>query len=159
MAVDMFLKLEGIKGESVDSKHADEIDVLGYSWGVEQTSSAHYGAGGGAGKAHFKDVSIDKRVDSATPNLMLFCASGKHIAKGLLTVRKAGETPLEYLKIKLTDLIITSSASNGHANDMPMETVTLSAAKVEFEYTPQKKDGSGGAAVSMGWDVAKNVKV
>src|SRR5215470_11993047 len=100
MAVDMFLKLDGIEGESKDHKHAGEIELLSFSWGVSNSSGlACAGGGGGAGKASFHDFAFVKRVDSATPQLMLHCATGEHIKTGLITVRKAGEKPTEFLKI------------------------------------------------------------
>src|SRR5690348_6092500 len=99
MAVDMFLKLDGIKGESLDSKHKDEIQIESFSWGLAQTGTMSAGMGGGAGKVNVHDISVTKYVDKSSPELMLACCNGKHIPSGLLTVRKAGEKPLEYLKI------------------------------------------------------------
>ena len=93
MAVDVFLKIDGVKGESKDSVHKEEIDVLSWSWGISQTGTMGYGGGGGAGKANFHDISIMKRVDSATNMLQLSCATGKHYGKAVLTVRKAGDKP------------------------------------------------------------------
>jgi len=91
MSFDAFLLLDGIKGESNDAKHKGEIDVRSFSWGVAQTGAGHTGMGSGAGKADFQDLQIVKTVDKSTPLLKLACASGKHITKGKLTVRKAGE--------------------------------------------------------------------
>ena len=93
MAVDMFLKLDGIDGESVDDSHAKEIDILAWSWGMSQSGTFHSGAGGGAGKANFQDISITKYVDKASATLMTKIATGDHVAKARLTVRKAGKTP------------------------------------------------------------------
>src|SRR4051812_47909321 len=103
MAVDMFLKLDGVKGESHDSKHPDEIEILSFSWGMTQTGS--FSGGGGAGKVSVHDISVTKRIDVSTPVLMKTCVNGTHIPTGLITVRKAGEKPLEYLKIKLVDIL------------------------------------------------------
>jgi len=90
------------------------------------------GVGGGAGKASFNDFSFVKNVDSATPQLMLACAEGKHINEGLITVRKAGEKHVEYLKIKLTDVLVSSSQSGGAGGIQPQEQVTLNFAKFEI---------------------------
>ena len=90
MAVDMFLELEGIKGESKDAKHAGKMEVLAWSWGLSNTGTFQSGEGGGAGKANFQDISFTKYVDLATADLMFSCASGKHIKKGTLIMRKAG---------------------------------------------------------------------
>src|SRR5207244_6023969 len=97
MAGDMFLMLDGIKGESADDKHKGESDIESFSWGLAQSGSGSRGSGSGTGKGDIADINIQKLVDKASPTLMLACAHGKHIAKGELSVRKAGERPLEYL--------------------------------------------------------------
>ena len=103
MAVDMFLKIDGVPGESEDDTHKDEIDVLAWSWGVSQSGTLHAGKGGGGGKASVQDISVTKYVDSSTPILMKYCASGEHIKNATLVVRKAGGTggPIEYVVIKM----------------------------------------------------------
>ena len=95
MAVDFFLKIEGIPGESKDGKHTGEIDVLAFSWGLSQTGIGNTGGGSGAGKANFQDLSFTHHVDVASTALMYHCASGKHIPSATLVARKAGEKPLE----------------------------------------------------------------
>jgi type VI secretion system secreted protein Hcp len=156
----MFLKLGDIKGESADSKHKDEIDVLAWSWGMTQSGNTHIGGGGGSGKVNVQDVSFTKYIDKSTPNLMQYCCNGKHFPEALLTVRKAGENPLEYLKIKLVDIIISSVSTGGSGGeDRLTENVTLNFGKFHVDYTPQKKDGTGEAAVTIGWNVAENVKI
>jgi type VI secretion system secreted protein Hcp len=160
MAVDMFIKIGDLKGESVDDKHKEEIDVLAWSWGMSQSGTTHLGTGAGAGKVNVQDISFTKYVDKSSPNLMQYCCNGKHFAEALLTVRKAGETPLEYLKLTLKDLMITAVSTGGSGGeDRLTENVTLNFSQFKVEYTPQKKDGTGDAAVTIGWDVAKNVKV
>jgi type VI secretion system secreted protein Hcp len=160
MAVDMFIKIGDLKGESVDSKHKDEIDVLAWSWGMSQSGTTHHGTGGGSGKVNVQDLSITKHIDKSSPNLMQYCCNGKHFAEALLTVRKAGENPLEYLKIKMQDLIISSVSTGGSGGeDRLTENVVLNFAKFHVDYTPQKKDGSGEAAITVGWNIAENVKL
>lgn len=160
MAVDMFLKLDGIKGESQDAKHAGEIHIESFSWGLSQTGVSGVGGGGGAGKVNVHDLSVTKYVDKASCDLMYSCASGKHIPSGLITVRKAGEKPLEYLKIKLTDILISSVQEAGHGGgDLMSETISLNFAKFQVDYQEQKPDGSGSPAGSMGWDVKANQKL
>src|ERR1043165_2746893 len=136
---DAFLKIDGIKGESADEKHKGEIDILSYSWGVEQTGTSSTGGGGGAGKGHFKYLSIVKKTDASSPLLLLNCATGSHIKEANLVVRKAGGTQLEYLKIKLTDVLISGLRPEGsHSGDqIPLEEVSLNFAKVEMSYQPQ----------------------
>ena len=160
MAVDMFLMIEGVDGESQDEAHADEIDILTYSFGASNSGTAHMGGGAGAGKVSVQDLSITKYVDKATPNLFLFCCNGKHVPECVLVVRKAGEDPLEYIKMTMTDCLITAvvtSAAQGQ--ERLTENVSINFAKFELEYTPQTAEGAGEAPVIMGWDIAKNVKV
>ena len=159
MAVDMFLKLDGIKGESADHKHKDEIHIESFSWGMSQTGVHGSGGGGGAGKVSVHDISITKHLDKASAAMMLHCCSGKHIPNGLITVRKAGDKPLEYLKIKLTDILISGVQEAGHGSELLTENVTLNFAKFHVEYQEQKADGSGVPGGEMGWDVKANQKV
>jgi type VI secretion system secreted protein Hcp len=159
MAVDMFLKITPTAGgESVDSIHTGEIDVLAWSWGVSQSGTTHSGPGAGAGKVNVQDMSVTKWVDSSSPKLQLYCCNGKHLDEAVLTVRKAGENPLEYIKITMTDLIVSSVSTGGSGGeDRLTENVSLNFATVKFEYTPQKADGSGGTTVPYTWKIAENV--
>lgn len=155
MAVDVFLKLGDIKGESKDSKHKDEIEVLSWSWGVSQTGSMGRGSGGGAGKANFNDISIMHAVDKATPVLMTKCATGEHIKDATLVARKAGKGQQEYLIIKMNDILITSVQPSG-SSEHPMESVSFQFAKIALEYKPQKDDGSLDAGIHFKYDVKAN---
>src|ERR1051325_6110327 len=159
MAVDMFLDLKGeIKGESQDSKHKGTIDVLAWSWGMSQSGTFHGGGGGGAGKANFQDVSITKYVDSPPPVLMLHCANGDHFKEANLIVRKSGKNPLEYIKINMQPVLITSISTGGSGGeDRLTESVTLNFGKVKLEYVEQKADGSGEPAKEFLWDIAGNI--
>ncbi|HEY6556246.1 MAG TPA: type VI secretion system tube protein Hcp [Polyangiaceae bacterium] len=159
MAVDSFLKIEGVKGESEDAKHKGEIDVLSWSWGATQAGTTHTGSGGGAGKVSVKDLAVVKYVDRASPTLNNMCFSGSHLKQAVLTVRKAGGEALEYVKITMEDLIVSSVEINGSAGQERLtENVNFNFSRVKYDYTPQKADGSGDAAVTFGWDIAKNVK-
>jgi type VI secretion system secreted protein Hcp len=159
MAVDMFLKLDGIKGESKDHKHKDEIHIESFSWGMNQTGAHAAGGGGGAGKVSVHDISVTKHVDKSSTPLMLACANGKHIKEGLITVRKAGEKPLEYLKIKLTDVLISSVQEAGHGGDQLTESVTLNFSKFHVTYQEQNEKGEAqGSPDEMGWDIKANQK-
>ncbi len=157
MAVDMFIKIETVDGESKDKTHKKEIDVLAWSWGLSNSGSAHVGGGSGSGKVNVQDLSFTKWVDSATPKLALACCDGKHFATALLTVRKAGEKPVEYIKIKLEEVLITSISTGGSGGeDRLTENVTLNFAKVSLDYTPQDDKGAAGTAIPMAWDIAAN---
>ena len=157
MAVDMFLKYGDVKGESADDKHKDEIDVLAWSWGARQSGTSHTGAGGGAGKVEVSNLTVKKYIDRSSPNLFKNCCSGEHVNEATLVVRKAGGKPLEYLKIKMQDVIITSVQTGGSASDDRLvEEVAFNFGKVTLEYVPQKADGSGGGVIPAGFDIAAN---
>src|SRR5260221_12877447 len=113
MAMDMFLKIAGIAGESRDKKHGGEIDVLSWAWGIANSGSAQTGGGAGSGKCSVHDFSFTMYISKASPGLALCCCNGKHIAGATLTVRQAGENPLEYLIVKFTDAIVTSYQTRG----------------------------------------------
>lgn len=158
MAQDMFIKIAGIDGESKDSAHTNEIDVLNWSWVVSQESTMHTGSGGGAGKAHVADLEFEHYVDRATPNLFKYCVTGKHIPEAKLTLRKAGGNLLEYLKITMTDIVVTMVNPAGSVTDevKARERVALSFAKVKTEYTVQNQQGGSGGAITAGYDIQKN---
>jgi type VI secretion system secreted protein Hcp len=160
MAVDMFMKFDGIDGESKDDKHKGEHDVLAWSWGMSQSGSAHIGGGGGSGKVDMQDLSFTKYIDKGSPDLMLNCCQGKHIDKATLTVRKAGGDPLEYLKIAMEEVIITSVSTGGSGGeDRLTENITLDFAKVKVDYKEQTEKGTVGATPKMGWDIQANKKI
>ena len=159
MAVDMFLELKGIEGETEDKdkKGKKAIDVLAWSWGMSQSGTFHDGGGGGAGKASIQDISLTKWVDKASATLMLLCSNGTHIAEGILTVRKAGKKPLEYIVIKMKKIIVSSVSTGGSGGeDRLTENVTLNFAQVEYAYSPQKEDGTLDTAKEYKWDIAAN---
>jgi type VI secretion system secreted protein Hcp len=157
MAVDMFIKIGPIDGESVDAKHKKDIDVLAWSWGASQSGTTHVGSGGGAGKVSVQDLSLTKYVDSASHALLLACCKGTHYDKAVLVVRKAGDDPLEYIKITMEDLIVTSISTGGSGGeDRLTENVTLNFAKVKFEYDPQTKKGAGEGVKTAAWNIAEN---
>ena len=158
MAVDMFLKIDDIEGESVDDVHAGEIDVLSWSWGMSQSGSTHTGPGGGAGKVNVQDLSFTHYIDKSSANLMMLCCNGKHFEEATLVVRKAGEMPLEYLILTMKGGLISSVSTGGSGGeDRLTENVTLNFSEFKTEYVPQMADGSGDASIIIGWNIAKNV--
>lgn len=161
MAVDMFLDIKGeIKGESQDSKHKDEIDVLAWSWGMSQSGSFHAGGGGGAGKANFQDISVTKWLDTASPILMLYCANGDHFSEAKLTVRKAGKKPMEYMIIHMKNVLVTSVSTGGSGGeDRLTENVSLNFREVVVKYKKQENDGSAGPEKEFGWNIAENIQL
>jgi type VI secretion system secreted protein Hcp len=159
MAVDMFLKIEGVPGESQDKTHKAEIDVLSWSWGGSQSGTGHSGGGSGAGKVSFQDLSITKYVDKASPTLMQFMANGKHISKAVLVVRKAGEHPLEYVKLTMEDVLVSSVSTGGSGGeDRITEHLSLNFSKLEYAYKEQNKDGSAGKETPIKWNIKTNAE-
>jgi type VI secretion system secreted protein Hcp len=157
MASNIFAKIGDIKGESLDSKHKDEVEVLSWSWGVTNAGTIRAGGGGGQGKASFNDFNFTHYIDKASPILLRACATGQHIKEATITVRKAGKGQQEFLIIKMNDVIITSVASSG-AGDEPAsaENVALQFAKVDLEYKPQKRDGSLDVGLHFKYDIKRN---
>lgn len=160
MAVDMFFKLTGIDGESKDAKHEKEIDVLAWSWGLSQSGNTHVSTGSGAGKVNVQNLSFTKWVDSASTPLIISCCKGTHIKEAKLTVRKAGDQPLEYIKITLNDVLVSSVQTGGSGGeDRLTENVTLNFGKFKVEYTPQDDKGGGGSTKTAAWDIPANKPV
>lgn len=159
MAVDQFIKIGDIEGESQDDAHGSEIDILSWSWGMSQSGTMHAGSGGGGGKVSIQDVSITKNVDKATPILMKACSDGTQFPEAVLTVRKAGTNPLEYLIVTMKNVIVTSISTGGSGGeDLITENTTLNFAEVSVDYQPQAADGSPeGGAITYGWNIAGNV--
>ena len=158
-AVDYFLKIEGIKGESTDRQHKDEIDVMSFSWGLSQSGAGAFGGGAGAGKAQFQDFHFTSNMSKASPKLFLACASGEHIKEATLTGRKgvAGENGgADFLKIKMSDVLVSSYQTGGSNDNVPTDQVSINFAKIEFSYAVQKADGSLDAPITAGWDLKAN---
>lgn len=160
-AVDYFLKIGDIKGESHDKKHKDEIDVLSWSWGASQGGTMAFGGGGGSGKVVMQDFHFTMNVNKSTPQLIYHCSSGKHIPQAVLTCRKAGTEQQEFLKYTFWDLLISSyqTGGTGQGNVVPIEQVSFNYTKMQCEYAHQKPDGSLDAYSQAGWDLKANVKV
>jgi type VI secretion system secreted protein Hcp len=157
-AFDAFLKIDGIKGESKDSKHKDEIEIESFSWGLSQSGTATRGGGGGAGKVSFQDFSFVMAQTKASPQLMLACASGKHIKEAILTARKAGKDQMDFVKITLSNIIVSGFEQGGSAltEKLPTDQISFNFEKIQYEYKEQRADGSLGDTTAASWDLNKN---
>jgi type VI secretion system secreted protein Hcp len=159
MAVDMFLKIKGIQGESKDDKHKDEIDVLSWSWGETQTGTFAAGGGGGAGKVAMQDFHFVMKVNKASPKLLQACATGSHIGDVTLVCRKAGgKEGQEFIKVVFADCLVSSyqtGASSG-GDEIPTEQISLNFAEIKYDYRAQKADGTLDGPVSAGYNIQKN---
>jgi type VI secretion system secreted protein Hcp len=158
---DAFLKIDGIDGESADSKHKGEIELLSFSWGETQSGTFAHGGGGGAGKVAMQDIHFVSKVNKASPKLFLSCASGEHIKKATLTCRKAGKDQQEFLKYTLSDVLVSSYQIGGssHGDSIPVDQVSLNFAKIEIEYKEQLATGALGGTVKAGWNLKENKTV
>ena len=163
MASDYFLKIDGIKGESTDDKHKDSIELQSFSWGLSNAGSVRSDGGGGVGKVNFQDISFMKRADTTSPQLMLACASGKHIQKVELHVReaaarKSNDYTLDYMKITLENVMVSSFQQSGVDNSVPTDQFSLNFAKIEYSHARQGADGNFDRPVVASWDLATNKK-
>jgi type VI secretion system secreted protein Hcp len=156
--VDYFLKIDGIPGESKDAKHKGEVDVGAWSWGETATVPSGPGGGGGAGKVTIQDLNFTSTISKASPQLMLACASGKHIKNAVLTARRGGKAQAEFLTITLRDVLVSSyqTAAGDGDESGPLDSISLNFSQIEVEYRETKPDGTLGTPVKFGWDVKKN---
>lgn len=159
MAVDALLKIEGkdIKGESKIAGHEDSIDVYSWGWGMTQSGTFHTGKGGGAGKVNVQDLTITKYVDASSPKFMRHCCTGDHIPKAKLTIRKSGGSPIDYIVIDMTKVMVTSVQPAGHPGDeLIMESITFNFAEFKITHTAQKDDGSPDKQSECAWNIEAN---
>lgn len=157
MSASIFLKLEGVTGDS--TKRDNEIDVISWSWDMSQPGTAHMGKGAGAGRVSVGDVQITKYVDGSTPMLMLMCCQGKHITEGQVTIERASgdAKPLEYMVLKMKNIFITNvspSVSDGDATGM--EAISLNFESFEVEVKAQTETGGGGGVAKAKFNMATN---
>jgi type VI secretion system secreted protein Hcp len=158
MAVEIFLKLDGIDGESTKTGHENEIEVFSVSGAANNTSSVGYGTGSGAGRVDLAPLSFSKQADKASPLLFLKCCDGTHIATGKVTFREAGGTaPVEFLIYDLGECFVTSwSQAGSDGGGKPTESLALTYKKINITYFPQNADGTKGDKVPAGWDIGTN---
>lgn len=157
MAVDYFLKIKGIEGESQDKKHPNEIQLESWSFGETNSGSHRAGGGGGSGKVDMSDFNFVKKSDKSSPKLFLACATGEHIPEALLTCRKAGKDQQEYYKVTFKDLLVSSfqTSGSGGSDNLPMEQISLNFAAIKFEYQEQKADGTLGGKTMAEYNLKK----
>ncbi len=160
-AVDYFLKIDGIEGESLDNAHKNEIDVLSWSWGLSLPAvQGAAGGGAGAGKAQMQDFHFTANTSKASPKLMLATATGQHIKEAVLTCRKAGgDRQVEFLKYTMSDCLISSYQIAGHQSEVPADSASLNFVKIEIEFRSTNPDGSIGASTKAAFDFRTNKAV
>jgi type VI secretion system secreted protein Hcp len=153
MAANYFLKFDPeIQGESMQSGYEGQIEILSYSWGVTQSGGYSYGSGGTSAKANLQDLSVSFRICPASPKLMQYCASGKHLDSAVLTCLEASETPQKFLEVTMTDVVISSFQTGGSGDDKPIESMTLNFAQIKKEYFKQDDKGVVTSAGTGQWN-------
>jgi type VI secretion system secreted protein Hcp len=158
VAESWFLKIDGIDGDSLDKVHKGEIDILAWSWGVAN-EAPHSSGGAGAGRASSEDFHFVARISQASPQLFLSCATGAHHKMATLSGRKAADKSAgDFLKYKLSDVLVTSVHHSDGPSDAPTEQFTLGYGRFEITFTPSRPDGTPGTPVSAGFDVKMNKK-
>jgi type VI secretion system secreted protein Hcp len=159
MAIDIYLKLGTIKGESIVSGFEDQIQISAWSWGMSQSGTTHAGPGGGAGKVSVNDISLQHNMDAASPNLVVACCTGQHFDTATLTMRKAGGSPLDYVVLEMTEVLVSSVSHGASGDDTISENFSLNFASFKFSYQPQDKKGAKkGGAITGNYDIAANLK-
>ena len=151
-----FLEIAGVKGESTDKAHKDAIDIESFSFGVTRTEGQTGGGGLGTGKASFSSFKFHKLYDSSSPALFEGVATGEHFKTATFSFRRNGENPVEFLTIKLEEVLISGYQQGGTKEPPLLEGVELDASKILIEYKPQKADGSLGPAITTSFDLKEN---
>jgi type VI secretion system secreted protein Hcp len=166
----LWLKIDAIKGEATDDGHKDEIDIDDWSWGMQHPVEMR-GGGLSGGETSVSYLTVKKQIDKSTPNLMKYCLSAKTMDKVLLTMRKRGDKPIDFIKITLKNAVVAGIRNEGHekgddnrdargtarrAQVEMEEVVEFAFDAVEVEYTPQKPDGQPDGAVTLKWNIKAN---
>jgi type VI secretion system secreted protein Hcp len=175
---DSYLQIDGVKGEALDDKHKDWIELAGFGHQIIQPVSQTQSSAGGAatGRTQHGDFLVHKYVDLSSPKLYEAVSNGKHFSKAKIEVCRAGGSQTKFLEITLEEVMIskvqldsphngnvhvagfqapgTTTADSHSKTDLPTESVHLNYGKIEWTYTQQKrKDGSGGGNVSAKYDL------
>lgn len=160
MSTDLFLRIDGITGESQDANHKGWINIDSFTWGAVQPGAMSTGGGGGAGKVQYRDLSIQTSIDKATPAILRYTSNGKHISKVELSACKAGGSQVEYFRITLEDVLITSVSYNGASRkDSIGMTYQFQAAKISQQYWEQSTSGGKGAESAAKWNIKENREI
>jgi type VI secretion system Hcp family effector len=158
----IFLKLEGVEGESQDTDHSGEIDVMSFTMGITNAGTYDAGTGGNTGKAYYSDINVVKYVEKSTPTLAQYCGLGTAINTVTISCNKqAGDKKVEYLKVTLHNAVVTSltQSGSGGSTDPLMESLSLNYAGIEMDYTQQSNTGDAMGKTHMGRDIQKNTNL
>ena len=157
MALDIFMRIDGITGESKDAHHKNWIDVHNFTWGASQPNTLTTGGGGGAGKVNFQDLKVTAAIDKAAPTILKHSAIGRHIPKLEISVCKAAGEQIEYSRITLDDVMVTGVEFDGSQNNEVLwVTYSFQAVKIKTQYWEQTERGGKGPETQMGYDIKQN---
>jgi type VI secretion system secreted protein Hcp len=155
-----FFKIDEIPGESRDAQHAGEIDVESWAWGEANPSTGGSGTGSASGRVQMRDLVFTARISRASPKLLLACAAGQHARSAVLSARRPGAAPRDFLVISLSEVLVTSyDVTSRELGSGVFDRVSLHFAKIQVEYRPQAADGTVGTPVKVGWDVVQNMAI
>jgi type VI secretion system secreted protein Hcp len=155
MAVDYFLELDGIQGESQDEKHKNQIQILSWSWGASNTSSVSGTGGSGAGKVDLSDFNCMTNFDKSTPKFFKTCAKGTHITKGVLSAIKAGGDGKPYLKVNFNEIFITSLQMSA-SGEIPTVSLSFTYNEIGIDYSVQDEKGTLTSTGEIKFNVKQN---
>jgi type VI secretion system Hcp family effector len=160
MAAAMFMKVDGTTGESEDDNHKGWTDIQSFSWGASQPGTMSSGGGGGSGKATFNDLFVTAYMDKSTPAIIKHCATGKHLEKIVLTACKSGGEQIEFAKITLEEVLVTSAQIKGTDPNDSQERLVMNygfqAARVRKQYWEQTERGGQGPEITVAWNIKEN---
>jgi type VI secretion system secreted protein Hcp len=156
MATDMYLWIDGVPGESTDDRHRDWIEIVSFDSKVSTAASGATSGGGSTSVAEFSEITVGKVIDKATPLLHKHCCSGRHISQVVIELCRAMGEKQVYMKYTLDDVIVSSVGPVTVAPTSQLEQVSFRFGRIRWEYTPTEVDGSSGATVQEGWDLAQN---
>lgn len=160
MAIDVYLQIDGIKGESADEKHRGWIECTSVQFGMTQPKSATASTGGGhtAERAEMDDIRFMKTADLSSPILMQKCMMGRTIPRAKFEFFRADGQgiPIKYFEIQLENIFIGQVRPSIHEGSFFSEAVSLKFSKVKWQYTQQKIAGGSGGNTAGGWDLSAN---
>ncbi|MTV39473.1 Hcp family type VI secretion system effector [Duganella radicis] len=160
MAIDVYLQIDGIKGESADSSHIGWIEVTSAYLGVAQPKSATASTAGGhtAERCEHRTLSITKLTDLSSPILMQTSSAGRTIPKARIEFMRAdgqGER-VKYYEVELENVLIANMEQVVSEGNILHDSVGLKFSRVKWKYTQQKIGGGAGGSTTGGWDLATN---
>ncbi|WP_313035689.1 Hcp family type VI secretion system effector [Massilia alkalitolerans] len=160
MTIDVYLQIDGIKGESADEAHKGWIECLSVEWAVTQPKSATASTGGGhtAERANLSEIGITKLADLASPILFQLSACGKTLPKAKLEFMRADGDgkPIKYFEIQLENVLISHMASSVSEGAVLGESLGLKFSRIKLAYIQQKVGGGALGSTTGGWDLASN---